>query len=75
MRTYIRKKGSNGFYIPKSKGGDYLRHQRLKHEGLGVSGDLYKDDKPERSINEHHQHHDFLTIKPMRKKKYISLNL
>jgi hypothetical protein len=75
MRTYIRKRGFSGNFISKHKGGGYMRHQRLKHEGLGVSGDMYKEDKPNASCSENLTRHDFLTIKPLRKKKYVSLNL
>jgi len=75
MKVYIRKKGFGSSYISKHKGGGYMRHQRLKHEGLGVSGDMYKDDKPNCSISENLTRHDFLTIKPMKKKRYVSLNL
>lgn len=52
-----------------------MRHQRMKHEGLGVSGDMYKEDKPNSTPSDNLTKHDFLTIKPLRKKKYVSLNL
>ena len=71
MHVYLRKKGA----MIRHKGGCYLRHTRLKHEGLGISGEMYKHDKGRNPHENLTREKDYLTITPMKKKKYISLNL
>ena len=73
MHVYMFKPGKK--YMAKHKGGGYMRHTRLKHEGLGISGDMYKHDKGRNPIENLTREMNYLTIQKPKSKKYISLNL
>jgi len=76
MKVFPRKLGKGGNrYITPHKGGGYLRHHHLKKEGLGISEKIYDKDTNERNPLKTLADREFLSIKPVKSKKYISLNL
>ena len=76
MKTYFGKKSFGGHRIvTRHKNGSYMRMMNLKAEGLGISEKMYGKDLGRDGHKNLTHHHDYLTIKQPRAKKYISLDL
>jgi hypothetical protein len=76
MKLFPRKVSSGGRYLVPHRNGGFVSHKHLKKEGLGVSEKMYDRDTNKRHpLKSLAEDREFLSVKPPKSKKYISLNL
>jgi len=75
MRTYPRQKSVGGFNLVPKHTGIIYRQMNSKQMGKGITENFFSRDVGPNNIKNLTKKIDFMSIKPNKPKRYISLNL